>query len=454
MLASCGYACASMQPASLWQINARFDSQTAILDSHACSEQAAESVRFRAGGDAARFLRSAARDSGAPLRRHGPMLQASNWQAGECLQLSIDLAAAARAERFGIGQRAGHYLRTAISSWLWRPQTMHADSRIRFELPEGWQVSMPWLRADDGSFELGKGSARRSAIGAFGRFAEQRRAVGDTELRIAVLPSVDDVETASMTEWLTDIASQLAREAGGLPQSQLQVLVLPLPNIDRPVPWGEVTRGGGDAVHLLIGANASVAALRADWTAWHEFSHLLHPYLGGRGRWLAEGLASYYQNLLRAHSGEFDPAEAWRRLRAGFERGVAATAEHADSLEDVAARRDRDSTMRVYWAGAAFWLETDLALQARGESLSGLLRRHLALRKAGDCCARVEEFVAALDALAPAAGIRARWREYADSHRFPLTPERLRALDASLESADSTLSGLLAPAVLDPPAPL
>lgn len=454
MLASCGYACASTQPALLWQIDVRFDPQTAILESRACSEQAAASVRFRAGGDAASFLRSAARDSEAPLRRRGPMLQASNWQAGECLQLSIDLAAAARAERYGTGQRAGHYLRIAISSWLWRPQTMHSDSRIRFELPEGWQVSMPWLRADDGSFELGKGSARRSAIGAFGRFFEQRRLVGDTELRIAVLPSVDDIEAASIAEWLTGIAKQLVRETGGLPQAQLQVLVLPLPGVERPVPWGEVTRGGGSAVHLLIGAEASEAALRADWTAWHEFSHLLHPYLGGRGRWLAEGLASYYQNLLRARSGEFDPAEAWRRLRSGFERGIAASANTATALETSAAGRERGSTMRVYWAGAAFWLETDLELHARGESLSDLLRRYQQTRSPLDCCASAESFVRELDALAPDVGIKARWRNFADSRDFPLSPEQLHALEQGLGDPGSALNRVLAPPAHNPSAPL
>jgi hypothetical protein len=67
------------------------------------------------------------------------------------------------------------------------------------------------------------------------------------------------------------------------------------------------------AVLLYVRKGASLEELRADWTAAHELSHLFHPYLGDDGRWLAEGLASYYQNVLRARSGLLEEADAWRR---------------------------------------------------------------------------------------------------------------------------------------------
>ena len=37
--------------------------------------------------------------------------------------------------------------------------------------------------------------------------------------------------------------------------------------------------------------------------------------------WLAEGLASYWQNLLRARTGLLTPQQAWQQLDAGFGRG-------------------------------------------------------------------------------------------------------------------------------------
>src|SRR5690349_3931578 len=71
-----------------------------------------------------------------------------------------------------------------------------------------------------------------------------------------------------------------------------------------------------------------------DWTAVHELSHLMHPYLGDRGTWLAEGLATYYQNVLRARSGMLTPAQAWDRLYQGFKRGAKTPGD--ETLEQVA----------------------------------------------------------------------------------------------------------------------
>ncbi len=41
----------------------------------------------------------------------------------------------------------------------------------------------------------------------------------------------------------------------------------------------------------------------ADWTATHEFSHLLLPRISWRQKWISEGFASYYQNVLMARAG-------------------------------------------------------------------------------------------------------------------------------------------------------
>ena len=40
---------------------------------------------------------------------------------------------------------------------------------------------------------------------------------------------------------------------------------------------------------------------------------------------LAEGLATYYQNVLRARAGLLTPSEAWEQIDAGFARGRGAT---------------------------------------------------------------------------------------------------------------------------------
>jgi len=161
--------------------------------------------------------------------------------------------------------------------------------------------------------------------------------------------------------------------------------------------------------------DATLDELRADWTAVHEFSHLYHPYLGDDGRWLAEGLASYYQNVLRARAGLLRPDEAWQRLEGGFARGRRATEDVP--LADIG--RGRGATMRIYWAGAAYWLDADLALRKRGSSLDAVLDRHARCCLRGSASMTPMGFVAALDE-AGGDGVFARlYREYAAAREFP-----------------------------------
>jgi hypothetical protein len=182
-----------------------------------------------------------------------------------------------------------------------------------------------------------------------------------------------------------------------------------------PVPWGQTLRRDGVSVLLFPRPNAGLQELRGDWTAVHEISHLFHPYLGGEGRWLAEGLASYYQNVLRARVGLMTQAQAWKALDAGFGRG-----RREDSglpLEELS-RRHR-GTMRVYWAGAAFWLEADLALRRRGSSLDAVLSRYsqCCLRGTGESDPRA--FVDELDRVGGDGVFSRLYERYVGSREFP-----------------------------------
>jgi hypothetical protein len=271
-------------------------------------------------------------------------------------------------------------------------------------------------------------------------------------VRISVLPPVSDTQEAEIVDWLRDVAAQLALLGGALPQPDTQVLVQPLPGVSSPVPWGEVTRGGGSAVHLYVGLGAGVERWRADWTASHEFAHLLHPFVGDAGRWLSEGLASYYQNVLRARSGQLSPDVAWLKLQQGFERGRGATPEGSPALQQAASTRMRGSTMRVYWAGAAFWLETDRALRRGGDSLDALLTRFAAQHGDTACCWTPQRFIEVLHQLAPKAGLTARYRSYAASTRFPISRAQQARWTTELQHPDQVLGAVFAPLEPEPPA--
>jgi predicted metalloprotease with PDZ domain len=138
---------------------------------------------------------------------------------------------------------------------------------------------------------------------------------------------------------------------------------------NEPVPWAHVIRGGGVAAEFFVDETRSLEEFRGDWTATHELSHMLLPMVSSRDRWLSEGLASYYQNVLRGRDGRLEEAAAWQKLHAGFERGKRAT--KGGSLAR-ATRSGWGAIMRVYWSGAAIFLKADTQLRILSEGKQSL----------------------------------------------------------------------------------
>jgi hypothetical protein len=264
---------------------------------------------------------------------------------------------------------------------------------------------------------------------------------GETALQIEVIDIDDPARVAMLQRWAEEAARATVLPSGRFPLRSARVEVRETQSRgSSPVPWGQTSRDGDVAVLLYVRRDASYEQLRADWTAVHEFSHLAHPYLGERGRWLAEGLASYHQNVLRARAGLLTPEEAWQRLDAGFRRGEAVV----DGPALDAMGRQRGGTMRVYWAGAVYWLEMDLALRRQHDTtLEAVLDRYAQCCLDGTAHVAPEDFVAALDRAAGIALFVKRYRDYAESTVFPSLTDSYRALGiqrsgARLEFSDDS----------------
>jgi hypothetical protein len=249
---------------------------------------------------------------------------------------------------------------------------------------------------------------------------------GETELQIEVIGIDDPVRVAMLQRWAEEAARATTLPSGRFPLRSAAVEIRETDSrSSSAVPWGQTSRDDQVSVLLYVRRGADYEQLRADWTAVHEFSHLAHPYLGERGRWLAEGLASYHQNVLRARAGLLAPEEAWRRLDAGFRRGEAAGG--GPTLDAMG--RQRGGTMRVYWAGAAYWLEMDLALRRdHGTTLQDVLDRYAQCCLEGTAHVAPEDFVAALDRAAGVERFASRYRHYAGMRGFPSLRESYRAL--------------------------
>lgn len=402
-----------------------------LLRLEMCSERPLSAGRLLSGSGSAAELLVDLHGDGQPSptvgKRH---IAHAALPAGGCVRYSVDAYAAALSDRYQLSWRKGDYLMLPIQRWLWRPERVPSGSTLSITLPAGWAASLPLqpLAAGSSTYRLPDTPAGWDGTTAFGRFIEHRIALPGGQLRVAVLPVGSADDQTRLLRWIEQTAPALLAASGRLPLPDAQVLVVPLADVATPVPWAQVSRASGSALKLFVGLDAEQQALLDDWTLVHELSHLLHPYLHTRGRWLSEGLASYYQNVLRARVGLLTADQAWSKLDAGFSRGRRERGAASATLAEAAVGGYR-STMRVYWGGAAFWLEAELALrQHSGTDLALLLdafaRRHLPADRRWE----PERFVAELDRLAGVELLRPLFTRYANATVFPSLDATYRQL--------------------------
>lgn len=342
----------------------------------------------------------------------------------------------------------GKDLLTSVGIWLWRPETLATDEdiEITFVLPEGIAVSAPWkpvsADAERAVFRTGRSPHDWPASVAFGRFREREIRIGGARLRLAVLDGTPASDVEQIQGWIHDSAQMVADLYGRFPQSQAQILVVPGARGNEPTPWAYVVRGGSPAAHFFINQRRPMKEFFEDWTAVHELSHLLLPYVNSDDIWLSEGVATYYQNVLRARSGRMTAAEAWQRLHAGFARGMESAP--GRTLAQATESMYRDATyMRVYWEGAAMLLMADVRLR---QMTAGKQSLDTALAALNECCRATDRAWSArelFDKLDEATGtgvFSEIYDQHVASRSFPDLSQTYRALGVRIGARGIELS--------------
>ena len=241
---------------------------------------------------------------------------------------------------------------------------------------------------------------------------------------------VDDAVSQDLIDWIDHVADQVSMPYGRFPIAASRVVIIPTKKGkwggDSPVPFGRVTRRGGETISLYVDVDRPIADMYADWTATHEFSHLLLPRISWRQKWISEGFASYYQNVLMARAGQYTQEQAIRMLSEGFDRGRGSRPEL--SLNQAAEEGVRQARYKIYWSGAAIALLADLRLRARSggkESLDTVLGRFQ------ECCLPSKkywsgvQFFTKLDSLIDEPVFMPLYREHANTPGFPDTSAAL-----------------------------
>ena len=174
--------------------------------------------------------------------------------------------------------------------------------------------------------------------------------------------------------WLQQITADFVVGFGQMPRDRIRIRIRKTA-ADEPVPWGQVNRKVTNEILFVVDPDFSFDDFASDWTAYHEFAHLLIPYRGSGDLWLSEGLASYYQNLLQARAKRFSEERMWEKLLAGFERGHEDREWNGTDLESVGDNLGvTRQNMRTHWSGVLYWLTMDANLRAEGKhSVDSLL---------------------------------------------------------------------------------
>jgi hypothetical protein len=171
-----------------------------------------------------------------------------------------------------------------------------------------------------------------------------------------------DSEKEKLITWVTEVKEGVEELVGEYPVDIRVRFTRSWSN--RPVPFGRTFRGRRQGIRFHVNPGFSLDELRRDWTAAHEFSHLILPFLGRENAWFAEGFASYMQYQVMHSMGVLDAEEVTRRYRSKLDRAV--------RRYDYPDRRFVATTPRLraerkypvmYWGGAVFFFRLNEALE-------------------------------------------------------------------------------------------
>lgn len=319
-------------------------------------------------------------------RGHEWFERSCNWRCTVTYKIDLGDLAARCGDEVDCARRVGPATLSPALAWLIHPVPrtdvpvtvrVHANDASQFASGmnalegEGSTFAFRSFDLDEGSFTA-FGPMRRTSIevpiknGKKGRLdvavlGTTKYAMADTEIR----------------SWVEEAANVTVPLFGRFPVDRATLFVVPARGEDEVV-FGKVLSLAGASVVVVVGDKMPPGARHRDWVLVHELFHLGFPTFRGEGRWLGEGLATYYEPILRARAGWTTESEVFRQFARNMPRGQAPRGSSAG----LSARDDLDT---IYWGGAMFCLAADVRIreETRGKrSLDDVIRA--ALDRGGD----------------------------------------------------------------------
>jgi predicted metalloprotease with PDZ domain len=325
---------------------------------------------------------------------------AGAWTVPSCrdacrIRYVVDLhALAASCARLDCGRLVGDAVLSQASAWMLRPEP--AGPAVVHVRIAGDRFATGLRRDPAGGYVFRSEDLGEASYTVFGTFRRVPIDVGGATLEVVLLAQPVKMGDAAVVEWVRGAAGLVAGLHGRFPVSAT-VFVVPVPGADEVV-FGRVMSLAGASMVLLVGAETRPESAHEDWVVVHELFHLSTPSFVGEGHWLEEGLATYYEPILRARAGWLTEQQLWRDFVRQMPRGLRKDGD-PPSLEE---RDDIDST---YWGGALFAFLADLRLRqatarsAQPRSLDDVMRALLAERGDATHRASLADFVETADRL-------------------------------------------------------
>ena len=190
-------------------------------------------------------------------------------------------------------------------------------------------------------------------------------------------------EQNKLTAWISEINANLEALVGPLPV-EIHIQFFRANRAREPVPWANTHRGHRTGINFHVNPAYSLDAFRRDWTAAHELSHLILPYLGSRNAWFAEGFASFMQYQVMETMGILSKKEKARRYLRNLNRSNRDYPYPNQNFVHSASRlRGAGKFSVMYWGGAVYFLQVnDALIQTKGRTLIDVLKTYVA------CCRR------------------------------------------------------------------
>lgn len=322
------------------------------------------------------------------VERHGSewIERSCNWRCSVRYRVDLGELASGCGEEVDCARRVGEATLSPALAWLVHPvPRTDVPVTVRVRTGNSDQFATGMNAADDSgksftfrSFDLDEGSF--TAFGPMRHYPIEVPGKGTSKARIdvAVLGATKyAMSDSAMRSWIEDAANVTVPLFGRFPVDRSTLFVVPAKGEDEVV-FGKVLSLAGASVVVVVGDQMPAGATRKDWVLVHELFHLGFPTFRGEGRWLGEGLATYYEPILRARAGWTTEAEVFRQFARNMPRGQP----ERGSGAGLSARDDLDT---IYWGGALFCLAADVRIREEThgrKSLDDVLRA--ALERGGD----------------------------------------------------------------------